>query len=141
VHVRRGDFLAPHARWLLLPNVARYYQAAMGRMIDLVGAPMRFWIFSDDPPWCRQAFQAFPFQVDYVDRLVDTPDAIREFFLMSRCRHHIIANSSFSLWAARLRDEEKVVIAPFRWDAEGRTSLDTLIPPDWIRQEWDCSGG
>jgi hypothetical protein len=53
--------------------------------------------------------------------------------LMSMCRHHIIANSSFSWWGAWLNPgPEKIVIAPRRWFANGADVAD-LLPKNWVR--------
>jgi hypothetical protein len=56
--------------------------------------------------------------------------------LMARCRHHIIANSSFSWWGAWLNpSDDKIVIAPREWftpaELRQRNTCD-LYPPDWI---------
>jgi len=53
--------------------------------------------------------------------------------LMSLCRHHVIANSSFSWWGAWLDARtDKIVIAPKRWFADGRSDVD-LVPAEWER--------
>lgn len=53
--------------------------------------------------------------------------------LMSLCKHHVIANSSFSWWGAWLNaNPEKTVIAPKNWFRNGNNDSD-LIPDEWIR--------
>jgi hypothetical protein len=53
--------------------------------------------------------------------------------LMSLCRHHIIANSSFSWWGAWLNSrQDKIVIAPKNWFAHEASTAD-LVPVDWLR--------
>jgi len=133
-----GDFLAPHAQWLLLPNVQNYYLEAMRRIDARVGAQAVFWVFSDDVDWCRQAFARFSYRIEYVDQFPDgDTNPLREFFLMSTCRHHIIANSSFSLWSARLGEgDEKIILCPDRWDGERRVGLDTVVPKHWEKVTW-----
>jgi hypothetical protein len=71
-----------------------------------------------------------PFEI--VER--DSPEAaLADLTLMRRCRHFVIANSSFSWWGAWLGSHpQKRVIAPARWFADGRATPD-LLPPDWRR--------
>jgi hypothetical protein len=53
--------------------------------------------------------------------------------LMSFCRHHIIANSSFSWWGAWLNSRPgKIVVAPQKWFANGNNTKD-LLPESWIK--------
>ncbi|MBR0092944.1 MAG: alpha-1,2-fucosyltransferase, partial [Lachnospiraceae bacterium] len=72
-----------------------------------------FYVFSDDKEWAASHYTGERFRVVGVeDALSDT----EEFLLMSACRHHILANSSFSWWSAWIRDTpEKITIAPSRW--------------------------
>jgi hypothetical protein len=53
---------------------------------------------------------------------------------MTRCRHNICANSSFSWWGAWLnRNADKIVVAPARWFASNTLNASELVPADWIR--------
>ena len=114
VHVRRTDFLE-------LPVFqvcdSCYYQEAMRRMRELVPGA-RFYIFSDDPPWCRAAFRAADEQV--IDSGSAAANPLHDLHLMSLASHHIIANSSYSWWAAWLGNQPgQRVIMPDRWYAGG----------------------
>ena len=100
LHVRRGDYVS-------LPSAAayhglcslHYYRAAMAYVAERVADPV-FFVFSDDPEWTRANLSS-PYPTHYVDH--NTPeDAFQDLRLMSICRHHIIANSSFSWWGAWL---------------------------------------
>jgi hypothetical protein len=108
VHVRRGDYL-DHAHIGALE--VSYYRSAVFTIASKVQSP-RFYIFSDDPDWCRQ-------NLNFIENAVfvaDTASEIDDFMLMMYCKHNIIANSSFSWWAAWLNNSpEKIVTAPEKW--------------------------
>lgn len=109
VHVRRGDYLLSPDR-ATCPKA--YYDQAMDLMRSrLPGA--HFFVFSDDPVWCADNFDAPDATV------VDAngrDSAVADLMLMAQCRHHIIANSSFSWWGAWLSDSPgQIVVAPKDW--------------------------
>lgn len=89
----------------------------------------KFLIFSDDPDWCKEKFKDFSkFQV------MEKGDEIEDFNLMSSCKHHIIANSSYSYWSAYLSPYlDKVVVAPSakNWYKDGIER--TICPKLWRR--------
>jgi len=73
--------------------------------------------------------------VVYVDHNDDSNN-YEDLRLMSCCKHHVIANSSFSWWGAWLNPEpKKIVVAPKAWFANRQESwrLEDILPPDWIR--------
>lgn len=122
IHVRRGDYIA-------LPGFqecsAEYYQSAINKFDD---ANYKFVIFSDDIEWCKSTFgedESLYYsegQNEYVDMC-----------MMSMCDHFIIANSSFSWWAAYLgQNTDKRVIAPLLWfNPEVGNNTKDLYPKDW----------
>ena len=62
----------------------------------------------------------------------DSVHCSEDMYLMSQCRHHIIANSSFSWWGAWLNDNpNKIVVAPKIWWVGGKDGKD-LIPNEWV---------
>lgn len=114
VHVRRTDFLRIPSHGVC---GADYYRNAMNLMRERV-RDARFHIFSDDPEWCRSAFPEADQEVIHDPRMASNP--LYDLFLMSRASHHIIANSTYSWWAAWLGEHcGQEVMLPDRWYAHG----------------------
>ena len=129
VHVRRGDYVTdPGARELLGTLPLDYYTAAAQFMRERVPGAC-FYVFSDDPVWCRSNLQLggpTTFVTHNQDRGSD------DLRLMTLCRHHIIANSSFSWWGAWLAESAaQIVVAPAQWGAAGDAG--DMIPDRWCR--------
>jgi hypothetical protein len=125
LHVRRGDYLWPAQLQYHGVLNENYYGAAINR-IRAQYENAHFFIFSDDPDWCRQAFPRFT--------IVRGNQPYEDIYLMSQCRNAILANSSFSWWGAWLSLDEKsrnerLVIAPKRWFAN-------ITAPDMIPDRW-----
>lgn len=132
IHVRRGDYVShPSAAKHHGTCGVEYYREAMAYLSTRSAKPIRYFIFSDDLEWARENL-ALPSDAVFVQHNRGT-DSHFDLQLMARCRHNILANSSFSWWAAWLnRNNEKMVVAPRRWFlADYDTSA--LTPPDWVR--------
>ncbi len=137
IHVRRGDYVSLASAANLhgaLPSV--YYIDAVREVSQAVHGA-RFFVFSDDPDWCRSNLQLNNTAI-YVAHNRGT-DSWQDLMLMSRCRHHIIANSSFSWWGAWLADQRhritanRFVVAPARWfSGQPYSDLSDRFPPHWI---------
>ena len=114
VHVRRKDYLI-HPAFLVCD--AAYYQESIRQMRSAI-PDARFYIFSDDPEWCRSEFHEANQEV--VDLRATAANPLYDLHLMSLTSHHIIANSTYSWWAAWLGDKPgQRVIMPERWYAHG----------------------
>lgn len=130
LHVRRGDYVS-HAKTNDKHGACSpdYYHRAI-EFVRSREPAARFFVFSDDIAWARENLP-MPNGTTFVSR-PGLPD-YEELMLMSSCRHHILANSSFSWWAAWLNENpEKIVIAPEKWFA-GNTDTKDLIPTSWTR--------
>ena len=131
VHIRRGDYsdrivTAYHG---MLP--LDYYQSAFKWIDEKVKNP-RFLIFTDDVKWVKENI-ALPAFAEFVSGNITT-NHYEDFYLMSKCQHHIIANSSFSWWAAWMNpNNNKVVIAPKKWFNNASLNTADLIPQGWIK--------
>lgn len=113
VHIRRGDYLKKRRKEDYEVCTPTYYQRAIKQMQKQAGN-VRFFIFSDEIEWA-EANIPFPADTVFV-KGHSGEDAWKDMLLMSRCRHHIIANSSFSWWGAWLNpDPQKIVLAPDCW--------------------------
>ncbi len=111
----------------------KYYRQAAEIMAEKHGPPHLF-IFSDDHAWMRENVH-LPYPTTFVGHN-GADKNYEDLRLMSLCRHHIIANSSFSWWGAWLNPrEDKTVIAPARWFNNVKASVDThdVVPHAWVR--------
>lgn len=130
LHVRRGDYInnpvtmATHGLCSL-----EYYRDAIRYVIERVEAP-QFFIFSDDTEWVKNNLK-IDFPALYVQHNRGK-ESYNDMRLMSLCRHHIIANSSFSWWGAWLNpNRDKIVVAPRKWFAN-QTDVQDLFPQGWV---------
>lgn len=136
VHVRRRDFVHD-------PTIARihgacdaaYYRAASAELHRLRPAA-RFFVFSDDVEWCRTADLAGGLPARIVSGDAAGRDGLaRDLALMTRCRHFILANSSFGWWAAWLgHHPDSVTVAPDPWFADPALDASDLVPEHWLRR-------
>lgn len=126
VHIRRSDYLGVANGTIVLD--LPYYEHAMEVVRTRVSQPL--WVFfSDDIPWCRSTFAGVQNAVFVEGNEAEPWEDIR---LMSACRHHIIANSSFSWWGAYLgRDKSGVTVYPDYWFPTLRT-CPTMVKEDWV---------
>ena len=131
LHVRRGDYTNPATmavHGLMGPD---YYGRARRLLAERTG-PSAVCVFTDDPAWVR-ANLGLPADSVFVSE--HTRSAVEDLILMSRCSHHITANSSFSWWGAWLNPKpDKVVVTPSRW-FQPASGLDTrdLRPAGWLQ--------
>lgn len=129
LHIRRGDYVANKVAFDVLgPCSLEYYYNCVNYIKSNVSDPY-FFIFSDDTDWVKNNFRIdMPFEV------VENITAEVEMNLMSKCKHNIIANSSFSWWGAWLNTNAgKIVIAPKVWFKNQQVNRYELVPPNWIK--------
>ena len=127
VHVRRGDFTTQPA---FAVCTAGYYRQAIERLRARVPAA-RFHVFSDDPAWCREHLHGPDVVVP--DQPAADANPLHSLHLMSLASHHVIANSSYSWWAAWLgRKEDQIVLCPPRWFARDiHAPIAEKLCPEW----------
>ena len=129
VHVRRGDYVSSNSASAYHGVCSLdYYEHAIKHVASQVRMPSLF-IFSDDPDWTREHLRT-KYPSHYVTHN-SSIDAFQDLRLMRHCKHHVIANSSFSWWGAWLSTSAKqIVVAPAKWFSVNRPTPD-LFPPQW----------
>ena len=125
IHVRRGDYLN-HRVTSIYGGICteEYYQKAIEIVRSGIDNPM-YIFFSDDTQYVKDTF--------HLDNMIVVDwnkgeDSIFDMYLMSKCKYMIIANSTFSYWAARLNEDVVKVICPNRWSNRN--------PPNIILEKW-----
>ncbi len=140
IHIRRGDYLKTQTL-----NVCgkKYYLNAVKMLLEKTNIT-DLMVFSDDMDWCRNELKLEDFgtKVIYVDWNKGA-DSWQDMALMSKCKNHIIANSTFSWWGAWLDPNiDKIVICPEIWnlrqlnpniDKYYRCEYGDILPEKWIK--------
>jgi hypothetical protein len=136
VHIRRGDYVKSAETARVHGSLgAAYYKKALHVLQGTLASRITLFVFSDDPGDADAALDFVP--RDHLFHVRGDPDRPWEdMALMTRCRHHVIANSSFSWWGAWLNPNlDKIVVAPRDWftpvELRQRNTCD-LYPPGWI---------
>jgi hypothetical protein len=133
VHIRRCDYVNDPATNKIHGTCnIEYYLKAVQLMKEKVPDP-HFFIFSDDTDWASENI-VFDGNKEYITNNVGN-DSCFDIYLMSLCKHNIIANSSFSWWGAWLnQNKEKIIIAPDRWFVdEEMNDKCKIVPSEWIK--------
>ena len=131
IHVRRGDYVSntDSNRYHGVCSPDHYIKAAE-ELFREQGVE-HFFLFSDEPDWVK-ADLPLPYPHTIVSHNSGR-NSHWDLHLMRHCKHHIIANSSFSWWGAWLNaDPRKVVIAPAQWFQGSATPASEILPPEWI---------
>jgi hypothetical protein len=131
VHVRRGDYANLIDDFGLLS--CEYYQNALDALSDPTKTE-QVWIFSDDINLAKKLLSSVTDkELIWIDPPMES-SAAESMMLMATARKLVIANSTFSWWAAMLGNRNKMVIAPAKW-FKGRSDPEDLIPTGWITVE------
>lgn len=131
IQLRRGDYVGNP--FYVNLSTTEYYKKAIAMFPN-----DKFLVFckNGDPvqdkmdrQWCIEYFdKLIPGRFDFCD-IEEPVDAFNAF---ASCKHTIMANGSFSWWAAFLnKNPDKVVIAPRNWYSDGIER--TKCPPEWIK--------
>lgn len=133
LHIRRGDYVSD-AKTNQFHGVCSldYYQRAI-KIMQKKNTNLTFFVFSDDADWVKQNLKA---EGSFYFVNCNSPkQGFFDMMIMKQCKHFIIANSSFSWWAAWLSENpNKQIIAPEKWFSgaqEDKYSTKDLIPMTW----------
>lgn len=134
IHVRRGDYVTD-----TLTNQFHgvcsfeYYTKGILEITSKIENPTLVF-FSDDCEWVKQNFDRLTFNKIFITHNKGINSWI-DMYLMSICSHNIIANSSFSWWAAWLNNNKtKIVVAPKKWFQAKEIDINSIIPEQWIKR-------
>ena len=130
VHIRRGDYINSTNQSIYHVCSLEYYRKAVDCICSKVAEP-KFYIFSDDVEWVKSNLK-FNHHIQFIEHNKGK-NSYQDLILMSKCKHNIIANSSFSWWGAWLNQHEnKIVIAPEKWFKDDKKQTKDLICEKWI---------
>ncbi len=139
LHIRRSDYVGSSMHPV---QPMSYYKEALEKIrIRTEIKSLTLFVFSDDIAWCKQHLAQELRSDDNSDEIyfVDSPNLVdeQELLLMAECKHHIIANSSFSWWGAvydtrSLRGEESIVVAPAKWFNDTSYNWQDIYCEGWI---------
>lgn len=131
VHVRRGDYVQRRGVSAFHGSrSADYFRRAVHSIVERTGDRVCVVVLSDDPAWADANLQ---FEVRTIHAELDHPlPTVEALAVMSRCQHHVIANSSFSWWGAWLAAwEGQHVIHPEPWFLGREVDRGFRFPPHW----------
>lgn len=132
LHIRRGDYISVNSNTKIYAICTLEYYLKAIDYFNLINKNPVFFIFSDDTEWAKNNFKKSNFKIVDINR--NSPEV--DLYLMSLCKHNIIANSSYSWWGAWLNtNPSKIVISPSKWfnDEEiNKKAIYSLIPNNWM---------
>jgi len=132
LHVRRGDYINNSTTNKIHGTCPLdYYQNAMSLLNEKYDE-IQYFVFSDDIAWVKKNL---PIENAVYVSKEGNRIPHEDIYLMSQCKHNVIANSTFSWWGAWLNNNpQKTVIAPERWFATQKMQLQAtdIIPNNWI---------
>ena len=112
IHIRRTDYLSPENKYYNVLS-SQYYECCMSIINERL-EDAYFFVFSDDMEFAKKMFQKYE-NIIFVDDSYENAD-VQDFEMMRKCKHFIIANSTFSWWASQLADySAKIMLAPKTW--------------------------
>jgi hypothetical protein len=135
LHIRGGDYRTTNGKGHLMDEekLIRYYLESIGHIKKSRSNP-KFFIFTDDWPYASRIVNVLKSYSEFDSEYIECRrEPIKDLYFMTKCKHNIITNSSFSWWGAWLNiSSDKIVTAP-KWWGDFPYSIDDLLPSSWVR--------
>jgi len=131
IHIRKGDYTnAAHINYFFQADWLNYYGIAAATVSRKTNNKLIFYIFSDNTDWAKKNILLG--NCIFVEN--KKQDSWKDMMLMSSCKHNIIANSTFSWWAAWLnKNPHKIIITPKRWFSDDNINNKLTILNNFIK--------
>ena len=136
VHIRKGDYQADRKAAGMMAHISpEYYSGAAKHIARKLSIEPIFYLFSDDLQWTMKNILPSLEQVGQcvlIDNTSEPLSTLLDFECMKECRHQVIANSTYSWWAAYLNTyDKKQVVAPQVWYRRQQIDYDHFYPVGW----------
>ena len=132
IHIRGGDYIQNPKDMKLFGNICTkaYYQMAIKHIKSKVNK-VKFIVFTNDLEYAKTILSDEKYTFITWN---SKENNFRDMYLMTQCKHNIIANSSFSWWGAFLnKNEKKIVISPSIWFNSSQIDQDNILSVEWIK--------
>jgi Glycosyl transferase family 11 len=131
VHIRRTDITDPKIAKLKGNIPVKFYLKGI-EYIRQREKNIHVYFFSDDINWVKENLIVRDAEIHFADHSISV-SPLEDFYLMTQCKHNIIANSTFSWWAAYLNHHPgKIIVAPKKWYNEAPFNYKDVYPPSWV---------
>ncbi len=140
IHFRLGDYKLLTHIYEILPY--EYYENSINYMIDKTASIKKVMYFCEDDDVSEVNIIIDKLREKFYNLSFERGDNMltdyEQMILMSRCKYNIIANSTFSWWAAYFNTNvDKIVCCPTRWFIEGLHNIQDLYPDEWIKIDYE----
>jgi len=131
IHIRRTDYLQPFFARIHNSLPLGYHNKALN-ILKAEYADLTAFVFSDDIEWVKENFKHPGLDMRFIAHN-QAADNWKDMALMSFCKHHIVANSSFSWWGAWLSKKDGKKFAPDKWFNTDNVifNIHDFVPDSW----------
>lgn len=127
VHIRRTDYLNSINSNIFEQLSIQYYKEALRYLKKSLNDELVLYVFSDDELYIESNMKNFE---GFRTIIMKKREPHEDNWLMQKTKHHIIANSTFSLWASYLANKDGITIAPKNWFKDRRSH--NIYPDGWV---------